>query len=336
VRLGVRVDDYSGPLSLLRRYDLWHIHWPDFAMRAEGVRAAYRALKFLGVISLARLLGTRIIWTAHNLTPHERSGRRVVDFYWKRFVRRIDGVISLTSAGVPELLGRFPGLEGKPLAITPHGHYRDFYPTPPSREEARAALGIPPGATVFLYFGLIRPYKNVPELVRAFSKLEDANARLIICGEPRRVNEQTIMSEWKADPRVMPKLGRIPEEEVAVAFAGSDLVVLPIRRPFNSGTLMLALSFARPVLIGWSPTVSEIRDLVGGAWIHTYEHDLTPEGLRRAAATLDRTGGSPDLSDFEWEPIASATLRLYQRVLGPTDNHSAPEAPGRERSERKQ
>src|SRR5699024_2486108 len=70
------------------------------------------------------------------------------------------------------------------LETVPHGHFIGSYADTLGRSEARARLGIPARARVFVHFGQIRPYKGVFELLDAFEGLPAASAQLVIAGKP--------------------------------------------------------------------------------------------------------------------------------------------------------
>ena len=62
----------------------------------------------------------------------------------------------------------------------------------------------------------------------------------------------------------------------------ADLIVLPYREILNSGSVMLALSFSRPVLVPAFGALSELHQAVGPDWIWLYEGELTSTTLEDA------------------------------------------------------
>ena len=100
------------------------------------------------------------------------------------FIARVDAFVCLTEHSRTLALERFPALAGRPGYIVPHGHYRDAYPRTVSRKSARQRLSLPPQATVLLHFGLMRPYKNVPHLIRTFRTMPRPGAVLLVVGKP--------------------------------------------------------------------------------------------------------------------------------------------------------
>src|SRR5690349_964742 len=145
---GAIVNDVPFAALFRTRYDVVHVHWPEWVLDARSSR---RALVMLAALAWARRRGTRVVWTVHNLGHHEQTSRRA--WAWNRFARMVDAFFSLTERGVDAARDAFPQLRDTPAFVVPHGHYRDAYPNTVTRDEARAHLGISPDARVALFFG---------------------------------------------------------------------------------------------------------------------------------------------------------------------------------------
>ena len=324
---------------LVERYDVIHVHWPEFPLMATSfLTAATRSMLMLVLYRWARLRGARLVWTAHDLAPHEVTRPRLSRFYWNAFLRQVDGYISLSQTGLELVRQRFPVLAGKPSCVTPHGHYRSEYANTLTRAEARHRLGIDPDAGVVTFFGMIRPYKNVPALIRAFGAMDAPDAALVVAGMPNSDEmEDEVRRAAASVPGVHLHLGHVPADEVQVYVNAADLVVAPYAEIFNSGTALLALSFDRPILVPAKGSLVELQAAVGERWVHTFDGSLDEvalgKALEAARAGAGRDGGDegggdegvgadgPDLSSFEWEPIAQRTARFYAEVVAAPHRH---------------
>jgi glycosyltransferase involved in cell wall biosynthesis len=117
----------------------------------------------------------------------------------------------------------------------------------PDRAAARARLGVPVDAPVFLFSGLLRPYKGWDVLLAAFAAVrkELPAALLVFAGEPwgeaRRLPE-------RAPAGVRLELRYLSEAERGEWFAACDAVVCPYRHATGSGVAADALAFSRPVI----------------------------------------------------------------------------------------
>lgn len=319
-RLGLTVHDFS-PSALARgRYSILHLHWPETQL---GRRNTFKVLtdvrRLFGAIDTAKTCGTKLVWTIHNLESHERFHPLIEWRFWKSFVSRVDGAISMSDIGLARAYEKHPLLQRSRAWVIPHGHYRDVYPASMERDEARQRLGISQSVFVITFLGRVRPYKNVTSLVRAFRLLEDEHACLLLAGKPNLPGLAREVSDLAGDDRrIRLILDFVPEEEVQLYLRASDLVVLPYADLLNSGAALLALSFDRPILVPRLGVFPELARAVGADWIRMYEGGLT-SGLLKAAMDWTLTvprGSRPVLDAFDRRDIARRTRDAYFELAG--------------------
>lgn len=318
----IDVDGFTLLEPLLKRYDVWHVHWPDSLLSYPSkIAAASYVTAELILFAWARLWGTKLVWTTHDLGPHESHHPALEKIFWKLFIPMVDGIISLSETARQEAYSQFPALRSVPSTIVPHGHYRTAYPDPLPKEEARRRLDLPPEARVVVFVGRIRPYKNVVPLIRAFQEWEEPEARLLVAGNPISDElSQRVRTVQEGDERIRIDLRFIEEEEIAVLLVASDLVALPYEAIMHSGTALLALSFDRPVLMPDRGAMAELQDRVGAEWMRTYSGTFSLEVLTEAITWAERGSRSSraPLDDLEWPRLARQTEALFRRVL---ENH---------------
>src|SRR5690606_41450159 len=91
------VEEYSHLNALFKRADILHFHWPDGYINEPGLlKASQRVMMLSVVIICAKLRGTMIAWTVHNITPHDSFHPRLSDRFMRWFVRRCDGFIFMS------------------------------------------------------------------------------------------------------------------------------------------------------------------------------------------------------------------------------------------------
>lgn len=309
----LRVDEFT-PRRLLRgRYDVWHVHWPELVAQRGILRTALFAL----LVVWARVRGTRLVWTAHNVeghgTAHPRLERRLMAW----LSRRVDGLVALSEGGRKAVLERYPRLRRAHGVVVPHGHYVGRYACTVGRAQARTLLGLGGSDNVFAFVGRIRPYKNVEGLIGAFRALDDPRARLVIAGEPESKLDGRVRRAAVGDDRIVLHLRSIADDELQIFLGAADLVVLPHQRALNSGTALLALSFGRPVLVPDGPAMADLCDELGADAVRLYRGELEAAHLH---AALDRVAPQPEVlvarvrAAHDWETIAARTLELYEAV----------------------
>jgi beta-1,4-mannosyltransferase len=167
---GCCVEELSIKGCFTTKYEIVHIHWPEYGLYFPDIlRASSRLLILLATVYLAKFKGAKLIWTAHNLQSHEGHHPKLEKWFWKIFLHAIDGYFSLSYLGQKNVIARFPQLREKPFAVTPIGHYQEIYPDEIDRETARDRFSILSNQTVIVCAGAIRPYKNIPHLIKVFT-----------------------------------------------------------------------------------------------------------------------------------------------------------------------
>jgi glycosyltransferase involved in cell wall biosynthesis len=315
--MGAQVVDFSFRRSLTTRYDILHLHWPEWELNAysSATEAAARLRMKLLAIDFLRGRGARVVWTAHNLKAHDGLHPKLEKWFWSAFISRVDAYIALTQSGRAAARERFPSLERIPSFVIPHGHYRDEYPVN-SNDDARKQLGIRSRAKVLLFFGQVREYKNVPALIRAFRDTQKDEV-LCIAGRPSSENlAAEVRREACGDPRVLLHLYDVPEDRVQLFFRAADLVVLPYRDILNSGAVLLALSFNRPVLVPNQGAMGELQTSAGAEWVRTYSGDIDAAQLEDGLAWAATPARPRELclDHLEWPRLAEQTLHAYEEI----------------------
>jgi glycosyltransferase involved in cell wall biosynthesis len=317
-KLGVITEPFSPSRAFSGKYDIFHLHWPEYYLARSFPKAVVGSFGLLFFVVWLRLRGTRIVWTAHNLHSHNRRYPAAERWFWRVLTRLMDGYIALSETSANQARAEFPPLRSIPGSVIPHGDYRSSYPATITRADARHQLGISPLESVLLFFGGISPYKNVPHLIETFQCTAVPDATLLIAGCPATQNDDRAVKKLvKQGDHIQLHLQRIPTDQVQVFFAAADLVVLPFLEIMNSGSAILALSFDRPVLVPNRGSLPELQAQVGADWVRTYSAQLSPSELKPAIAwsRSEKRERQPNLAGFSWPSIARKTLSMYERLL---------------------
>jgi glycosyltransferase involved in cell wall biosynthesis len=149
------------------------------------------------------------------------------------------------------------------LRVVGHASFIGVYPDGYDRDRARSELGVAPDDIVLLALGGIRPYKGIDRLLDALDLAlsREPRLRLIVAGK-RGVfaSAAEIEARCRSHPRVIANFTAIPDDELQIFFKGSDVVALPHRKVLNSGALLLAYTFARPVIAPVTGCLTELLD----------------------------------------------------------------------------
>lgn len=251
----------------------------------------------------------------HN--PFDHSGTPLSRWASRAVLRRFRGYFAHAKSVAWQLSRWFPE---KPLRVHP-------LPPPPvtpmAKLHARQQLGIAQDAVVFLFFGLVRPYKGLDVLLDAARLLpKDRNWLLAVAGE--------IWGDaWEWESRLRDPFWRsrllwhprwVPEEESRVWFSAADAVVLPYRRATGSAVAAQALAYGLPLVAtrtggleevveeGVNGLLAEPSDVVGLA--QALQQLLDPGERERLATGARLVGGR-----WSWDSYASCLLDLVREGL---------------------
>jgi glycosyltransferase involved in cell wall biosynthesis len=328
-KAGVAVIMANGttPLSILElakgrdRPDIVHLHWPEVFWIVGGRRrSAWNAVRFLGTLLVLKARGVRLVWTIHNLVEHERRHVRLEYPVNAALARLCDGLIVHCEHARQAAKAAFHLSAGamQRTAIIPHGHYMSVYKNEMSRAAARAALQLDEEGTVFLYLGNIKPYKALDTLITAFRALSAPTLRLMIVGRPVKRIQQDVQAWCAQDERISARLEFVADDEVQVYMNAADVVVLPYANILTSGTLLLAMSFAKAVIAPRIGCLPEVVDFRGGFFYEPGNSAALTGALRQAlSADLTEMGlhNQRIVQKYDWDTIAAGTREVYARAL---------------------
>lgn len=314
--------------------DVVHLHWAHrFVATDRSLFVLLLGLRLLFDLAVLRLVGVRVVWTVHNRNDHERRSPGVECLVRHLLARVCSGIVVHCESAretVREAY-RLPDRVADRIRVVPHGNYLDAYENDASPSTARDQLDLPPDATVFLYFGTIRRYKNVPALLDAFASVDEADARLLVAGSAWGDDLEAAVRERSArDERVRAIIEYVPDETIQRYLNAADAVVLPFENVLTSGSALLAMSFGRALIV---PDIGCPAERIGDDGGFTYDPE-DPNGLRTAlsraldpASDLD-VMGERNLAvarQLDWDSIAARTLEVYlgrsavrDRVAEPT------------------
>ncbi len=288
--------------------DLLHLHWPEWV--AFDDLAAHET-----ILAALRDHGRPIVWTAHNLTPHEKRPE-VYDPIYAAWAREAAAVIHHSEYGKDRMLARYRFRETCRHEVIPHGHFGGMWTAAglPDRATAEARLGLAPSTIRIGVLGAPRADKLVQAVMDGVAGCGRDDVQLVC---------------WSLGPGdTVPDDPRIA---IAERYRGCDAATYATRLGaldalalvFDPDGDMLATGTAADALGVGLPTLASewgyLTETLGPGAIpcgHTADSiaaaldALTREQLAvAAAATRGRRAA------FDWEPIAARTADLFDRVV---------------------
>lgn len=300
-----------------------HLHWSNPYLKGSDwlTRLVY-SIKFLLDILMVRLSGVRVVWTVHNRISHETRFPRLERWTQRMLTCLVDRLIVHHPSALDELVQRYE-LAPARMAVIPHGHYRGAYGAAIEPVEARRALNLPQTGRLYLHLGMLRPYKGIERLLQVWQEQKSTlkGNILVIAGKPLDEGYgQSLVRQAEAIANVVLHSGFVESDRIPLYFSAADVVVLPFKSILTSGSLILAMSYGKPVI---APRTDTIVETLGAAdWLLYDPQD--EQGLLYALkeSTQVDLGALSQLvtqecDRLDWEGIGIATKGVYKSTTQP-------------------
>jgi glycosyltransferase involved in cell wall biosynthesis len=297
---------------------------------------------YLALAAAAKLMGAKVVVEFHETLDTGELRVPLVGAYVRTLApalfRLADGAVVHSEYDRAEIGRRYP-IEHYPVVVAippgladaatdskarsssiPYGRYDRSAAAPPTTH--------PPDDSSpcrLLYFGVIRPFNGLEDLVAAFNALSPAEAEhytLTVVGETWESwtlpNELIAASPYRERINFVNRY--VSDADASGYFERADVVVLPYRRSSASGPLNLAMSHGLPVL------VTEVGGLAEAA--AEYEGKVAiapsdPASIRRALPVGRAMVGRRFADPNSWARTVARLDTLFDEVTK-TPRSSAP------------
>jgi len=312
------VHEYSHKKAIFEKFDIVHFHWPDGYINQKSIfKSMQRSLTLALILIIVKLKGTKIVWTVHNVAPHDAFHPKYSKHFMQWFARQCDGLIFMNEESKATFFNLYSCKENIRYAIIPHGHYRNSYPAAIDKSLAKSKLHLPQDKQVLLFFGMIKPYKNIDVLMELFTQARLFDYVLVIAGNTDSPELKERLKQLAKSPNIHLFLQFIPDDKLHIFLSAADAVILPYKTILNSGALLLALSFNKPVIAPHIGAFVSLQQELGRKWIYSYANNLEVSSLKNALRHLeaqDRNEPCP-LENYDWDKIATSTLAFYRQLF---------------------
>lgn len=274
----------------------------------------FRLIDYL-VILIAKSMKFTIVATIHDISSFDKSASRIFE---KRSYKLIDGIIVHNKSSLNDLKKK--NVKIKRIDVIAHGNYKPFISEILLKEKT--------DRFTLLFFGQIKKVKGLDVLLNAIKKIKDKGydgVELIIAGKVWKsdldsyvnlVNVLGIKDMVRTDFRY------IPDEEVASFYSKADLVILPYTEIYQSGVVLLTMSYGKPVLCSDLEAFKEvvIEGETGFLFENKNEFDLADKiinVMERPELLQSVIDNSKLLMDtqYDWVNIGRKTKEFYKSVL---------------------
>jgi beta-1,4-mannosyltransferase len=329
-RAGVFVVNIHTSQAKYFKFDVLHIHWPEFYVTERPFHAAILlAPVILAYMIVAKLLRKRIVWTVHDVKPMRMRHPRLLRLYLFYVRILVDAYVFMSPPSEVKFKQKFPRTREKLAWYVPHGPYPAL-PTSAQRHAGmRERLSGRANCLLVGFLGDIRPYKNA-EVLR-YIPYQDSVGREIKIVVAGAADATYNIAEIEAPLNRIPpsQLVRIRErltdQCLADIIRAVDVVLLPYLRGSNSGFSMLVLSCGQRLLCSALPMFRDLMDRLGPPWVYVFDHrakDLSAEleaALSRIQHDVLDTVATARLEAFldgcSFDHGAQRLRLLYERLM---------------------
>ena len=306
--------DWFWGLSALRGVLFLARHRPRFVVMQWWTGAVLHS--WLLLAAAARLVGAQLVIEFHEV---QDVGEQVFPLVGRYVNVGLPLLLRLSSAVVVHsdfdrtaIEDRYGTLAGHVLRI-PHGPY-----TPSTRP---IAAPVPGSCCHLLFFGVIRPFKGLDDLIRAFDSLPPqiaAGLHLTVIGETwegfTQPNQLITASPYR--DRITFVNRYVNDAELAAALDEADAVVLPYHRSSSSGPLQMAMGCGLPVVVTSVGGLVEAAQEYGGAlFVPPQDVGALADALRQVSTLRGRRFPPP----CDWSATLDGFDKLFS-VLEQTDS----------------
>jgi glycosyltransferase involved in cell wall biosynthesis len=293
----------DGDAAALADCDIFHLHWPESMLPCDLDR-------HLAFIETLRAAEVRVVWTQHNLIPHQRDPRwRAVYEAWASVA---DAVIHHSEWGRARALERYRYAPHAIHRVIPHGHFGGLMREVADldRGSIEASMGLRSGVLRLGIVGSPREEKRVDLAIAAVAASKREDIDLLVFAAPADLDVPD-------DPRitVLPH-AQVAREEYNRRLATLDAVLMP----FGDGEMLTTGAVADAVGLGLPSLTSDwpyLSETLGDAAIRygSTAQDLTAcldaldrQQLDRAADAANRLR-----EDYDWDRSPRATSSSWSR-----------------------
>ena len=297
-----------------------HFHWlHPYVVRQSWLGTWLRLLQFVCETALIRLTGCKIVWTVHNITNHDDKHP-----FAERIASRWMGIISSAvichSQYAAKEMQKLCQIPPERCKVIPHPNYISRYD---SQSDCPDEFGHDRDASdndvTFLFFGRIAPYKGIESMITAFQAMSNSRIRLLIVGNP---TTQAFASQIETlaahDERIHLQLGFVEDCNLPSLFAMADVAMFPFQNILTSGSLILAMGFAKACIVPRFESLAEV--------LPDSQKPLTyaPTDHQGLQACMEIAADCPSMltdigrqnreqvSSWTWPAMASACRSIYQ------------------------
>ena len=274
------------------------------------------------LILIPKLFGLRVVIISHDISSFVNNDSKFIQNLI--YNKLSDNIIVHNQFSYDELLKNIELKNSKKVTIIKHGGYLDHIRKIPEKSLVRKELNLESDGKYILFFGQIKEVKGLDILLEAMSNVPE-NIKLIIAGKPWKDDfskYDKLIKKYNLENRVIKMIRFIEDDEREKLFFASDVNVLPYRVIYQSGVLLMAMSYGLPVIASDLPANKEIiNDGINGLLFKSGDavslSKKIIEFFESEPTNLATNALNAIKNEYSWNGIAKGYLQL---LIGVNDD----------------
>jgi glycosyltransferase involved in cell wall biosynthesis len=204
---------------------------------------------FLEIQYIVHIRKKPVFHTLHNMHNHAKRWLWIERQIYTYFLNKCSRIRVYSQTTKNKIIKTF-GVQPQKIYIIEDVPFHLYYPNNTTRQESRIRLGFTAHQYVYLFQGMIKPYKGIDDLITAFQEIKSTNDVLIIAGPTDNAayvaHLRSLINRQAENIHLINEY--IAIEDIQFYFNAANAVVLPFKNIEHSSSIDLAMSFAKPII----------------------------------------------------------------------------------------
>lgn len=296
----VYFNDAIRDTDILNKAVVVNLNWYEGIKNQKLPKYLYITLRKIKDYLILKKYNIKIIFTFHNILPHDTAHKYIDSFLIKFCLNNADKIVGLCN-GSKDVLKMY--LSDKKIhnkvRIINHLPFTNIYKDLVKNDEILKEIKSQKTNKEFhcLFFGLLREYKNIEMILQLAEELKEESVHFVIAGKAsdneykeKLINKCNSLNNISIIPRF------ITDEEVIALFDWSDVFICPLnlKTSINSGSMILSFGFQRPVIGPRNGTMKDFPLEDNYSYEYTDEREHYKELKSAFSAAYNEWENSPE------------------------------------------
>ena len=271
--------------------------------------------------AISKLFGLKTITISHDVFSFTDQDSKW--YHHLIYNRWSDRIVVHNSYSLDHLLPQIESKMHSKVSMLKHGSFVGLPDNSISRKSARNTLNLDEQRQYILFFGRLKPNKRLDLMLRAMPNI-DSSIHLIIAGHSGKDDfskYQSIIDELDLSSRLVLDTNYISEDKRELYFKAADSLALPYELIFQSGVLLMSMSYGLPVVASQIPSFEEvIEDGKNGLLFEKGNADDLANKLNALMNNKDLMNEIPQNAisnmkeNYCWDSIAKGYVDLIKTI----------------------